>query len=131
MYKNHLIVFGVLVGVFLFVGYFFDGGIKEETQRYITQQKLLNEYNELEKRYSKKSVAKEKQKILEFLSLFDIQYSIQKSKSRKIAKETLSMELEKHTFDKVMNYIVNSHIVIYDMKIEKIDQYKVKFDVGI
>ena len=87
----------------------------------------MKKYEELKHQYSKKSLKVEKEKILSFLGVFNIQYSLKQSKNKK--KTILTMDLTKLNMNKVISYILNSKILFEEIKIKKKDDFTVDFKV--
>ncbi len=127
MYRYNIIGFFALCVVWIGSSFYFSTQIEQKENEYMTKKELVIKYTNLKDKYSKKSIKENKKKIIEFLDIFNIKYKIKKSKREN--RDILSMELKKSNLNKVATYIINSNIEIYKMKIEKIDKYKVSFEV--
>ncbi len=127
MYKNNLIIFSILLLVGVVTQWYFPSEIAKYETQYIEQKKLSLKYFDLKEKYSKKSIKKEKRRIIEFLDAFGIKYTTKPTKRTK--KTNLTMILKKTNANKIVSYVLNSKLIFEAITIQKIDDYTLSFSV--
>ncbi|RLA84572.1 MAG: hypothetical protein DRG78_01050 [Epsilonproteobacteria bacterium] len=127
IYRYNVIGFLVLCTIWFGLTLYFPSAIEQNEKEYLEKKELVSKYNTLKEKYSKDKLKQNKAKILEFLEIFDIPYKVKKSK--RLKKDIVSVELEYANANKIISYVLNANIQVHSMKIEKVSEYKILFEV--
>ncbi len=125
--RNNIITFVVLIISWVGISLYFNSAISSSEESYLKERILVKKYSELKHKYSKESLKQEKEKILSFLGVFDVQYILKKSQNKK--KTILSMDLSKSNMNKIISYVLNTNISFEEIKIKKKDEFTIGFKV--
>jgi len=129
MYRNNIIGFFVLIIVWIGLSFYFSASADTLEKQYKKKQELSSSYDRLKQKYSKEVIKTKKKKMIELLGVFGIEYKIKKSK--KGSTDIISMVLNRSNANKIVSYIINTNLEIANMKMKKIDLYKISLEVEL
>jgi len=129
MYRNNIIGFFVLIIVWIGLSFYFSASADALEKQYKKKQELSSSYDRLKQKYSKEVIKTKKKKMIELLGVFGIEYKIKKSK--KGSTDIISMVLNRSNANKIVSYIINTNLEIANMKMKKIDLYKISLEVEL
>ncbi|MDQ7045573.1 MAG: hypothetical protein Q9M40_02495 [Sulfurimonas sp.] len=121
------IAFGVLVFIQVSQWFYFNSEIDTLSTELIEKKEILSSLDRLQNKWSKKNQEDELQRVLKFLSAFDIDYTLKETQKKKF----ITVNLQNKNTDRAVSFFINKSITIKKFNIKKIDQNNIQLLVEI